>query len=219
MGKSRTIAEAHSFGRLSVAQNGDAILQQTLTDGKRVISYFSAATQKLQAVTTGPDDDEPLLYPSGGRFVYIDFDDGHKIKTCNLHGARDCVAIVSGPGARWLLGMSPSGRQLAYASRDGLEIRLRLVDVPSKRVRDLGPISTRCRLHWVVEERFWQIEQSPDFAGWSEFDLTTFRTTGRREAVPPWPSGVCPEKEPVSLAPTLVARDEAEIWRVRRSPE
>jgi hypothetical protein len=193
------------------------LLDEVLPDGRRIIAHYDAQARRFTRLTTGDNAQEPVFLPGGRRFVYLDISDRRRLKQCDLANPTNCQTVVDDPGASLVLGVSPSGKQVAYVARDGLEIRLRVAVANSPSRFDLGPVRVRCRVRWSDEERLWLFQWSANFQGWTEFDITRGRPTGRQEAI----SGAvgpadCPDPAPSGSPgrPKLRSRAEAELWKL-----
>jgi hypothetical protein len=212
-GEEKILAQALRFGQPSFARTGDAVLEQTTRDGNRVISRYNAQTRELTPITTGPDDRGPVYLPNATEFVYIEASGKRRIQICTVAGAPACQSLIDTPGAAFIVGVSPSGRQLAYVYRDGPNLRLTVVARDDLRKIDLGPIGERC-LRWPAEKRLWIFQRSAAFTGWREMDLDANRLTGAVEPVNSLPRDACPDSvADAALALKRVSHEQAELWR------
>jgi hypothetical protein len=218
-GSETPVAHARYFGRLSTAPSGDTILQQTLPDGSEVIARYDAKLRQLSAATQGPEDRSPLILPDGRHFVYIARATPRAIRQCPIKGTRPCRVLTEQPGAAALVGVSPSGRRIAYVSEDGVQISLKLLSLDTLASTDLGSVTEFCPLRWPTEERLWIFQRSATFEGWRELDLTRNAPTGSTDPMAGVPFGMCPEEmassTPVGLRTS--SHEEAELWGIPAS--
>ena len=70
---------------------------------------------------------------------------------------------------------------------------MRVLTLDTGKVETFGPLESGCDLRWDTANRFWMFARGREFTGWTEFDLTTRRATGRREAMTLDPLWACPE--------------------------
>jgi hypothetical protein len=215
----RTIADGPGFGRLSVSENGDVIAEQFLPDLRSVVARYKSKTGQLETITDGPLHRDPLFVPGGRQFAYIDAGEGRRIRVCSVASPGQCTTLLEDPGTAALLGFSPSGLSIAYATRTGINTRLivRRTAGGGESV-DLGQINARCRVRWAHEERLWLFERSPQFQGWREIDIRTRLPTGATRTSDP-SAGDCPDEaaDQEKAGLRLVRHEDAELWRVPSS--
>ncbi len=120
----------------------------------------------------------------------------------------------AGPGVVSLLGVSPSGRRIALATRDGPRSRLRLLSLQDRSLQDFGTIRYHCRVRWDEEDRFWAYARTAEFGGWTEFDARSGRATGNTKPQNVEAGAMCPSLETAPDILKRVVSVEAELWRV-----
>jgi serine/threonine protein kinase len=212
----QVIAHAREFGRISLAADGNALVDRQTSDGRWLIARYDPKSRRLVDLTSGPMDRDPLSIPGGSRFAYVVANDSPRIRVCDQRSPDRCETLTGDGAAARLAGVSPSGESLAYFSRAGVHIRMRLLKLTDGSWDDLGPIAANCRVRWTEEGKLWFADRRGPQASWIEVDVRARRPTGQRQAATKVDGDGCPAIEQGQRAGSLrsVARQEAELWFV-----
>jgi hypothetical protein len=212
-GEERIVATADYFGPVSVADDGQAVFEQRLPDGRRVVNHYDPKSSKIRPLTSGGQEYQPLIHPDGSRFSYIDGGAQRSLKLCDLPDGSKCSSLF-GPGVDELLGASPGGGQIVLSVREGARSRLRVLSLADGALQDLGPITYHCPVRWDGDARFWTYARTVDFSGWTEFDVRSGRPTGNKKPQDPEQGADCPPPQAAPGALKRALSAESELWRV-----
>jgi hypothetical protein len=192
-GQEREMLVAPDLGGVSVSgDESQVVMERLLEDGRWVIAHYDSRASRLTQVTAGPHDRSPLILPGGREFIFLERDEERRVRACSLEQPTSCRTVFQEPTAFELLGVSPTGRQIAYVSIHALQSRLRVIRLPVGTTSDLGPVSSFCRVRWPSEERLWSFQRSAEFTGWTEMNIPGSAVTGRREPGAALGSDRCP---------------------------
>ena len=217
----REVLVAPALGRISTDSTGEhTVMERQLEDGRWIITGYDLHADRVVRLTDGPLDREPLLLPGSRELVFVQGAARKRVRACSLRAPSQCRTFLElTEPAAYLLGVSPDGKQLAHAWLQGAQYRLRIAG-PGGETRDLGPLTTPCRLRWPSGERLWVFERAAQGEAWVEMNPATGVATGRREPAGELDAELCPNPTQAQGRGVLrlVPRSVTSLYQLSRAP-
>jgi len=173
-GRSREYAFSAS-GTADVTPTGDVVFDRRTDDGRSVIAYQRSDDAIPRILSDGPNDLYPTFSPDGGSVAFIRVPDG-TIVMCDV-ATKQCRQVFADTLGPKFARFSPDGRRIAYQTTHGSATRLRIVDLKSSAMRDLGLYRSSCPPTWSSASALWMYDRAR--AQWNETSVEDSRPTGR----------------------------------------
>jgi hypothetical protein len=172
----RKVSDDGSTLSAAVSQRGDILLGRRSDDG--VVAIWSkGADGILRQVTRGPLDVRPDFSPDGRSWAYVDYA-RKNIMLCSGMPSPCRVLHTDDHLPSWPR-FSPDGAHLAYVTQVGTQ-RVMVVALQNGAIQEVGPAFSQCPPVWSTATTLWTFEGSPKRYFWSERNVQTGTSTGRR---------------------------------------
>jgi len=164
-------------GRADVTPAGDVLFDRRTDDGRLVIAYQRSSDAEPHILSNGPADMYPTFGPDGRTFAFIRLAEG-TIVSCRMGATgNQCRRLFADPLGPRFARLSPDGNRIAYQTTHGSASRLRIVDVQSSSMRDLGPYRSSCPPTWSSAAALWTYDRGR--SQWNEIEVEHGVQTGR----------------------------------------
>jgi hypothetical protein len=177
-GRQQVLAHSGS-GRASVSSSRAVAYDKRLDDGRIVIAYQRPGDHEPRVVTNGPTDMFPSFGADGRSLIFVRVGEG-VIVSCELDSvaARSCRSLFADSLGPRFTTASPDGRLVAYQTTHGSGSRLRIIDMQTASMRDLGLYRSDCPPTWSSSTSLWLHDQGS--SEWLEIEVANGHPTGRK---------------------------------------
>jgi serine/threonine-protein kinase len=199
-----------------VAGPNALLVTRRSADGEFAIWYEQSGGSARQ-LTRGPNDTAGAMAPDGRQWAYADYNDKRIMLCAALDGP--CRAIHEEALLPVWLRFSPSSRQLAYVTQAKMP-QLTVISLADGKAHRIAAAHWECPPVWSSETTVWSLESERGRYIWSERDVTSGGSTGKRADIPArledqeCELAVADPASPFFQRVQIKVEERAEIWRV-----